>query len=97
MAAFLFGSLGLSIAVRCVFSSTLTFCPVPEVLVPTECTKTPNKNFQELCWIHRIIDDRIEKHCAYIVIYAKWDCRNDEFLSRRESETKGGWFTFCRL
>ena len=39
---------------------------------------------------HRIIDDRIEKKGAYIVIFTKWDCRNDEFLSRRESEIKGG-------
>ena len=41
--------------------------------------------------MHRIIDDRIEKYDAYVVVFSKQDCRNEECLSRREMDTKGGW------
>ena len=40
---------------------------------------------------HRIIDDRIEKYDAYIVVFSKSDCRNEECVSRWEMDTKGGW------
>ena len=39
---------------------------------------------------HRIIDDRIEKYGACVVIFSKQDCRNGECLSRREIDTGGG-------
>ena len=40
--------------------------------------------------MHRIIDDRIEKYESYIVFFSKKDCRNEECLSRREIDIKGG-------
>ena len=36
------------------------------------------------------IDDRIDKYESYIVFFSKQDCRNEECLSRREIDTKGG-------
>ena len=41
--------------------------------------------------MNRIIDDRIEKYDAYVVVFSKQDCRNEECLSRREMDTKGVW------
>ena len=31
---------------------------------------------------HRIIDDRIEKYDAYVVVFSKKNCRNEEYLIR---------------
>ena len=32
---------------------------------------------------HRIIDDKLEKYDAHLVVFSKWDCRNEEFCSSR--------------
>ena len=40
---------------------------------------------------HRIIDDRIEKSIKGRLIGHNLQCRNEECLSRREMDTKGGW------
>ena len=50
--------------------------------------KPPNT---ALCLKQRIIDDRIEKYDAYVVVFSKQDCCNEECLSRQEIDTKGGW------
>ena len=42
-----------------------------------------------LSWVHRIIDDRIEKYDAYVIVFSKQDCRNEECLSRSRVESRG--------
>ena len=51
--------------------------------------------FLKQCIYHRIIDDRIEKYDAYLrrrFLKVGLPSCNEEFLSRREMDTKGGWF-----
>ena len=48
--------------------------------------------FYMLSQHHRIIDDRIEKYDAHLVVFSKWDCRNEEFCSSRVKGRGAGPF-----
>ena len=47
-----------------------------------------------MCSSHRIIDNRIEKYDASIVIFSKYDCRNEDVLAEW-SQGGGGPGQYC--